>query len=108
MSATKHLFQSQPNVARRWERTTFWLFRGATYFVLLCGAWIFATIVFKGAGTVFKTTAPFINVPFLTQAPETLYVFEFEGRKYELGDKDHRAFVAAHPAAASVKTEDYA
>ena len=102
-----HFFQTRPG-ARQGERAVFLLFRAATYFVLLCGAAILAIIVVKGAGTVFQAKAPFINTTFLTQSPETLHVFDFEGRHYEQGDAEHRAFVAAHPAAAAVKSEDYA
>jgi phosphate transport system permease protein len=105
--ATTHLFQSQPNAARRFERATFWLFRGATYLVLLCGLSIFATIVFKGARALVQPEAPFINTAFFTEAPESLYVFKFDGKDYAQGDREHRAFVAAHPAAAKVKTESY-
>lgn len=107
LAATPHIFQSQPNAARRWERATFWLFRGATYLVLLCGLSVFATIVVKGARTLVKPQAPFINTAFFTDAPESLYVFEFEGKKYAQGDREHRAFLAQHPAAAEVKTESY-
>ena len=108
MNAPTHLFQSQPNAARRWERATFWLFRGATYFVLGCGLAVFATIAIKGAGTVFQAKAPFINTTFFTGSPETLHVFTFEGKKYAMGDREHRAFLVAHPAATAVKSEDYA
>lgn len=106
MNATRHLFQ-RPLGAGRGERVVSGLFALATYFVLLCGVAVFATIVVKGASTVFTRKAPFINTTFLTQAPESLHVFEFEGQKYEMGDKEHRAFVAAHPAAKKVKTESY-
>jgi phosphate transport system permease protein len=58
------------------ERATFWLFRSATYFVLAADAAVFPTLSSRGAGTVFKTEAPFINTAFLTEAPESLYVFE--------------------------------
>jgi phosphate transport system permease protein len=108
MSApTVHLFQSQPNAARRSERATFWLFRAATYLVLACGLGVFGTIFFKGAGTVFKAEAPFINTTFFTDAPESLYVFEFEGKKLEMGDREFRAFKEKNPAAANVKSESY-
>jgi phosphate transport system permease protein len=103
-----HVFQTRPSGAQRSERAFFWLFRAATYLVLLCGLGIFFTIVFKGAPTVFKLTPPFINTTFLTQAPESLYVFQFEGKKYELGDREFRAFQVEHPAAAAVKTESFA
>lgn len=102
-----HRFQSQPNAARRSERAAFWLFRAATYLVLACGLGVFGTIFFKGAGTVFKAEAPFLNTTFFTDAPESLYIFDFEGKKYEMGDRAFRAFKEEHPAATQVKTESY-
>ena len=54
MSAlNRHILQSQPSAARRWEAAAVWLFRSATYVILLCGALVFGTIVFKGSKTVF-------------------------------------------------------
>ncbi len=106
-TSAAHVFRSQHNVARRWERTTFWLFRSATYLVLACGFSVFGTIVFKGARTVFKTEAPFINTTFLTEAPESLYVFEFEGKKHEMGDREFRVFKELHPGVEKVKAESY-
>jgi phosphate transport system permease protein len=41
------IYQAQPNAARRFERVTFWLFRGAAYFVLLCGLGVFGSIVYR-------------------------------------------------------------
>jgi phosphate transport system permease protein len=48
--------------ARFFERLIFWMFRLGTYFVLLCATYIFLDITIKGAGTVFTTTPPFVNV----------------------------------------------
>jgi len=107
MNAPDHVFRPRAGGARRAEQGVFWIFRLATYFVLACGAAVFLNILFKGAGTVFQREAPFVNVAFLTQAPESLYVFEFEGKKYEMGDRDFRAFKEKHPAAANVKSESY-
>ncbi len=107
MNAPDHVFRPRAGGARRAEQGVFWIFRLATYFVLACGAAVFLNIVFKGAGTVFQREAPFVNIAFLTQAPESLYVFEFEGKKYEMGDRDFRAFKEKHPAAANVKSESY-
>ncbi|MEY2881837.1 MAG: hypothetical protein RLZZ15_4217, partial [Verrucomicrobiota bacterium] len=107
MSADPHLFRSKPGAARRFERATFGLFRAATYLVLACGLAVFGTIVWRGAPTVFRAEFPFVNTSFLTEAPESLHVFEFEGKNYELGDRARRAFVAAHPAAAQVKTASF-
>ena len=102
-----HLFETRPSVARRWESAIFWLFRVATYFVLICGAVVFLNIFFKGARTVFQTKPPFVNTTFLTSAPESLYVFEWQGQKREMGDREFRAFKEANPAAALVKAESY-
>jgi phosphate transport system permease protein len=107
MNTARHVFRTQPSAAKGMETTAFWLFRLATYFVLACGAAVFATIVFRGAGTVFKAQPPFVNLTFLTSAPASLHVFEFEGRHYEQSDREHRSFVAAHPEAGKAKTETY-
>src|SRR6476646_329477 len=81
------------------ERIAFWSFRLATYAIILATSYIFLDITVKGARTVFTTTPPFINVPFLTEKPETLYVFDFEGKKMSLGDREFRAWQAQHPGA---------
>jgi phosphate transport system permease protein len=85
-------FARRPSKQRVWEGFVRWVFRLATYLVLFCGGAVFFNIVLKGGSTVFKTEAPFINTAFLTQAPESLYVFDFEGKHYELGDREFRAF----------------
>jgi len=83
-------FRAQPNAARRLERGTLWMLRGATYLILACGAFIFGNIVFQGSKTVFTPSFPFINTEFFTRAPETLHVFEHEGKERHLGDRDFR------------------
>ena len=75
----------------------FWSFRLATYFILACATYIFADIAIKGGRTVFMSHAPFINVPFLTEPPETLYVFQKDGVKQEMGDREFRKWQAQHP-----------
>ena len=60
----------------------FWAFRLATYFVLACATYIFLDIAIKGSRTVFTNHAPFINVKFLTEPPQTLYVFDYQGKKW--------------------------
>jgi phosphate transport system permease protein len=81
------------------ERIAFWIFRLATYLIIASTSYIFLDIGLKGARTVFTTTPPFVNLPFLTQSPETLYVFDFEGKKESLGDRAFRQWEAEHPAA---------
>jgi phosphate transport system permease protein len=79
------------------ERVTFWIFRLATYFILAAATYIFLDIGIKGGRTVFTTTPPFVNVPFLTEPPQTLYVFDHEGRKLTLSDRQFRQWKTEHP-----------
>lgn len=85
-------FAARPSRLRAWETTVRWVFRFSTYLVLFCGGAVLFNIVWKGSSTVFQTEAPFINTRFLLEAPESLYVFDFEGKHYELGDRAFRAF----------------
>ena len=85
MPAPAHPFVRRSDGARRLESAVFWIFRAAAYLILICGAAVFLDIVVKGGATVFQSRAPFINVSFLTEAPESLYVFEWEGRQLRLG-----------------------
>jgi len=89
------------------ESAMFWLFRSTAYFVLLCGALVIGSIVWRGAPTVFTTQAPFVNVSFFTEAPESLYVFVYHDNKMELGDRAYRTFLTQHPDATGLKTESY-
>lgn len=79
--------------AHRVQRRMFWLFRIATYSILFCAGLIFADIFFKGAGHVFSSSFPFVNVKFLTERPQTLHVFTYHGEIHELGDDDYRKFL---------------
>ena len=105
-AARSHVFQRRSTVVRRKEVLLAWLFRGATYLVLLCGALVLGNIVWRGSQTVFVPRPPFVNVAFLTQAPESLYVFEYQGKKMELGDQAFRQFKAEHHLA-DIKAESY-
>src|SRR3982751_1692561 len=79
------------------EQTLFWLFRLATYLVLAAASYIFLDIGIKGGRTVFTTKPPFVNVPFLTEPPQTLYVFDFQGEKKTLSDREFRQWKVEHP-----------
>jgi phosphate transport system permease protein len=79
------------------EKIAFGLFRLATYIVIATTTYILLDIGVKGGRTVFTTTPPFVNVPFLTEKPETLFVFDYEGKKMSLGDRAFRAWQAQHP-----------
>ncbi len=91
-----------PSNARRTrgiQGIVFWMLRLATYLVLACATYIFLDIGIKGSRTVFTTTPPFINIPFLTEPPQTLYVFEHEGKKLTLSDRQFREWKGTHPEA---------
>src|ERR1041384_1882163 len=74
----------------------FWFFRIGTYFVLLCATYIFLDIGIKGGRTVFQKTGPFVNLKFLTEPPQTLYVFDYQGKKMELSDREFREWKTTH------------
>jgi phosphate transport system permease protein len=108
MSTSEPRIFARPTGAKRTEKGVFWLLRAGTYFVLLCAAVIFLDIGLKGGSVIFQLKPPFINVPFLTQSPETLNVFEWKGEKVKMGDREFREFKAAHEAELkNVHTEAY-
>jgi len=78
------------------ERILFWVLRFATYFVLAAATYIFLDIGIKGSRTVFTSKPPFINIPFLTEPPQTLYVFDYGGKKMTLSDRQFRDWKTAH------------
>ena len=69
-------FAKQPTNRRRVESIITIFFRLTTYLIILSAGYIFANIVYNGSKAVFTTQAPFINVDFLTQKPQTLHVYE--------------------------------
>src|SRR4051794_1527521 len=82
------------------QAVAFWMFRIATYCVIAAASCIFLDIGIKGSRTLFTARAPFINFTFLSERPQTLYVFDFEDQKLTLGDQDFRQWQNAHPNAA--------
>jgi len=98
MNAPTSTIFAKPTVAKRVEKGVFGFLRLCTYGILLCAAVIFVDIGVKGGGVIFKTSAPFINIPFLTEAPETLNVFEVDGKKQTMGDREFRRYRATHEA----------
>src|SRR6266436_10442043 len=89
------------------EAIVFTLFRLGTYFVLLCATYIFLDIGIKGGRTVFQKTAPFVNVKFLTEPPQTLYVFDYQGKKMELSDREFREWKTTHKEDVDVTSVSY-
>jgi phosphate transport system permease protein len=79
------------------QTSSFWVFRLATYAILAAATYIFLDIGIRGSQTLFTNRAPFINVPFFTQRPQTLFVFEYQGQKYTLSDSEFRVWKTQHP-----------
>lgn len=71
-----HRYARRPSARRTVEAAVKWSFRIATYLVILSAGYIFANIAYNGSKAVFTTQAPFINIDFLTQKPQTLHVYE--------------------------------
>ena len=92
---------------RIFQTTFFWIFRFATYVILAAATYIFLDIGIKGSQTLFSTHAPYINIPFLTQRPQTLYVFEYQGTKYTLSDSEFRVWKTQHPEEVQATTVAY-
>jgi phosphate transport system permease protein len=88
-----HPFTTPVSNAVSTEKWAFRAFRVATYSVLLAATLVFGIIFIKGSSTIFRREFPFINVAFLTESPETLHVFEHEGQKHELGDREFRSYM---------------
>src|SRR5260370_28459575 len=93
--------------SRLLERIVFWIFRIATYLVLLCATSIFLDIGIKGSRTVFTRAAPFVNLKFLTEPPQTLYVFDYDGKKMELSDRQFRDWKTKHKEDVDVTSISY-
>jgi phosphate transport system permease protein len=89
------------------ELALFWAFRIGTYFVLLCATYIFLDIGIKGGRTVFTRTAPFVNLKFLSEPPQTLYVFDYQGKKMELSDREFRVWKTTHKEDVDVASVSY-
>ena len=74
-----HIFSHRPSRRKTVENFTTLFFRLATYCVIAAAGYIFLDIAVNGSKAVFTTKAPFINVSFLTEKPQTLHVFEPNG-----------------------------
>jgi len=72
----QNIYAKRPSRRSTIETSIKWFFRLATYIVILAAGYIFGNIAYNGSKAVFTTQAPFINIGFLTQAPQTLHVYE--------------------------------
>lgn len=106
MHAPNNPYRQKITANLRFEAAVNWLLRLSAYAIVVAASCIFLTIFFKGAPTVFKTSFPFVNISFLTEFPETLHVFDYQGKTFSLGDGDYREFTKAHDIGGA-KVENY-
>lgn len=91
------------------QRSVFRMFRVAAYAIVVSASLIFGIIFVKGSETLFQKEFPFVNVTFLTQAPETLHVVEVNGQRKEMGDKEYRKWLETYQGdVKELKDETYA
>ncbi|NNM31201.1 MAG: phosphate ABC transporter permease PstA [Akkermansiaceae bacterium] len=99
-SKERNPFRSSSKRRRRNDAGGHALFAFFTYFVLACTAYIFLDIAVKGAPVVFKAEAPFVNLGFIFNNPETLVVFkDGNGEKVRMAMSDFSEFKKANPEA---------
>lgn len=92
----------RPKSSRRKVRDRLWttLFASFTYLVLACTLYIFLNITVKGLPVLLTSEAPFINVEFLTEMPETLVEFEDgDGGTVRMDSSDFIEFQRENPDA---------
>lgn len=75
-SSNTHIFSKRSSPRRIVESAISIGLKTTTYLVILLAGYIFVDITVKGSKTVFTSKAPFINIDFLTQKPQTLHVYE--------------------------------
>jgi len=106
---TENPFATKAHALKRRDRITSIVLRLTTYFILACAGYIFVDIIVKGAPVVFKGTPPFINVPFLTQSPETLMTFETaDGEFHKMDFSDYSQFKRDFPGLKIVEEHSHA
>ena len=73
---TAHIFSQRFSKRKFFELTVTSIFRFFTYLVIVLAGYLFLDIAYNGSKAVFTKNAPFINIQFLTEKPQTLHVFE--------------------------------
>lgn len=96
-----HIFSNRPSRRKSVESAITLFFRIATYSVILAAGYIFVDIIAHGSKAVFTTQAPFVNMAFLTEKPQTLHVFEPK-EPYEAIQSNNRRILSLKSKIASL------
>ena len=71
-----HIFSRRFSRNKFFELSITGVLRFFTYLVIILAGYLFCDIAYKGSKVIFISEAPFINIQFLTEKPQTLHVFE--------------------------------
>ena len=77
-SSPSDLFRPRRTRAKTTQSVVFWIFRLSSYFIIAAASYLFLKIAYEGSITLFSSKAPFVNWSFLTDRPQTLYVFQWD------------------------------
>jgi len=109
LQKTENPFQKKRTPQKRRDTAISALLRVATYFILVCAAFIFLDIIRKGAPVVFQADFPFVNTKFFTDSPETLMTFETEdGTFYKMDFSDYSQWKRDNPEGRIVEEHSHA
>ena len=109
ISEAPNPFASRDHRRRRRDFVVSLILRGATYFIIVCAAYIFADITIKGIPVVFKTTPPFVNTDFFTKSPETLMTFETsDGLLHKMDFSEYSQFKRDNPGEKIIDEKSHA
>ncbi len=106
---TENPFAKKSSAVGRRDMVVSIALRIATYFILICAAYIFFDIIKKGAPTVFTTSAPFVNTDFFTESPQTLMTWETEnGDSFKMDFSDYSQWRRDNPDRKIVEENSHA
>ncbi len=109
LQKSENPFQKKITPQKRRDAVVSTVLRMATYFILICAAFIFLDIIRKGAPVVFQTEFPFVNTKFFTDSPETLMTFETEdGTFYKMDFSDYSQWKRDNPEGRIVEEHSHA
>lgn len=85
---TQNLFKASFTKAKLIQSLFFWSFRLSTYLIILAASYLFLKVAYEGSITLFQGQDSFINWRFLTESPQTLYVWEWDEPNFSEEQKE--------------------
>ncbi len=75
---SQNLFKTSFTKAKLIQGVFFWMFRIATYLIIAAASYLFLKVAYEGSITLFQGQESFVNWRFLSESPQTLYVWEWD------------------------------